>query len=143
MNEMLHLQETMHCKHCARIHCNTCTCDTDPRIRPRAAESPTMGPARLPHRPSLPPPSARRLATERPPTRRAAASARRPHASARLSPHAFTRCDARTLAHQRAPAREQRPDVASCCMGRRGAAAAASGGLGAAAEAEEEVDLVL
>ena len=53
------------------------------------------------------------------------------------------RCDARTLARQRASACGQRPHAASCCMGRRGAAAAASGGLGAAAEAEEEIDLVL
>ena len=38
MNEMLHLQEKMHCKHCARItaHCNTRACDTDPRIHPHA-----------------------------------------------------------------------------------------------------------
>ena len=125
-----------------RIHCNTCACDIDPRIRPCAADSPTVGPARLPHWPSLPPPFSRQLATERPPTRRAAASAR---ATARIRrrPHACTRCDARPLAHQRASACGQRPHAAFCCMARRGAAAAASGGLGAAADAEEEIDLVL
>jgi hypothetical protein len=115
-------------------------CDTDPHICPGAAESTTVGPARLPHWPSQAPPSARRLAAAH------MTSGRLCTATARLSadrPHACMRCDARTFAHQRAPAREQGPNTASCCMGRRGAAAAASGGLGAAAEAEEEVDLVL
>ena len=76
MNEILHLQETMHCKHAPGSMQHPRMRHIDPCMRPRAADSPTVGPARLLHRPSLPPPSARQLTTERPLTRRAAASAR-------------------------------------------------------------------
>ena len=66
----------MHCKHAPGSMQHPRMRHIDPCMRPRAADSPTVGPARLLHRPSLPPPSARQLTTERPLTRRAAASAR-------------------------------------------------------------------
>ena len=144
MNEMLHLQETMHCKHCARItaHCNTRACDTDPRIHPHAPLKAPQGELRgyltSPH--------------PRHPLRVGSQPSGRPHDERpplhgdRTPPLTASRLRALRRAHARPPASLCPRAAAPRGLLLHGAAwrgGSCLGGLGAAAEAEEEIDLVL